>query len=84
MTPRGLIQINFYSERRPIPLQTVHSIEDGKLGDEIEDRRVGKEGVVREMEVAAIVDLNAAKALRKWLDERITELQGIQDKKDEE
>ena len=72
VTPRGLVQINFYSERQPIPKQTVHGInEDQTLGDEIQDQRVTREGVVREIEFGAVMDLRAAKSLRDWLDKKL-------------
>ena len=76
-TPRGLIQINFYSERMPIPTQTVQPVTEGKLGEEIKERRVSKEGVIRELEVGVIVDLSAAKTLLKWLGEKIDNLEQV-------
>jgi hypothetical protein len=76
LTPRAGIHIALYSERPAIPQQTVQALkEDGTLGDEVVDRRVGKEGVVREMEVDAIMDADVARALHAWLGEQL----GIRD-----
>lgn len=75
ITPRGLLQINLYSERQPIPKQTVYPLEGEKLGTELLDRRQSRDGPVREMEVGAMIDLNTARSLRNWLDEKIAELE---------
>ncbi|HEY1690869.1 MAG TPA: hypothetical protein VGG39_01830 [Polyangiaceae bacterium] len=72
LTPRGLIHIAFFSERLPIPQQLVQGVnDDGTLGDEILESRVSKEGVVRELEVDAIIDVDIARALHSWLDQQI-------------
>ncbi len=75
ITPRGLIQINFYSERQAIARQTVHPLQGETLGEEIRERRQSRNGPVREIEVGAIMDLSSARSLRKWLDEKIGELE---------
>ena len=52
VTPSGLIFIGFYSERGAIPQIMVHDItEAGQVGAERQDERVGKKGVVREVEI---------------------------------
>ena len=76
-SPRGLIQINFYSERQPIPKQTVHALVDDKLGEEIRERRISRDGIVREIEVGAMLDLNGAMSLYVWLEEHIKILQSV-------
>jgi len=79
ITPRGLIEVNFYSERQPIPRSLTHSfsLESGELGQEIKGARVSREGPVREVEVGVIMDLSCARAVRKWLDDKITALEGM-------
>lgn len=68
--PRGAIQIAFYSERFPIPQQVTQAVDaQGVLGDEIS--REGKGGVVREVEVEVIMDVDTAVAVRSWLDDKI-------------
>ena len=55
LTPDGSIHFALYNERPAIPRQMVHPLHDtGKLGDEISDRRVVREGIVREVEVDVI------------------------------
>ena len=73
VTPRGFIEVNFYSERQPIPRSLTHSVnlESGTLGAEIREARVTKEGPVREVEVGVIMDLQCARSVRKWLDDKI-------------
>lgn len=75
ITPRGLIQINFYSERQPIAKQTFHTIEGDRLGPEIADRRIVRDGPVREIEFGAVMDLSTAKLVREWLDDKIKVLE---------
>jgi len=81
ISPRGLIYINFYSERHAIPQQVFHSIVDGKtLGDEIVDRRISRDGAIREIEVGAVMDLNGAISLRDWLNDHIRTLENMKSK----
>ena len=59
------IQIALFSERVPIPQQITHSLRDHKLGDELS--RVGRDGVVREVEAELIVSIDNAETLGKWI-----------------
>jgi hypothetical protein len=71
-TPRGQLFFNLYSERPPLPEITVQAIENGQLGKEITEKRPPvSEGILREFEVGVVMDMNVAKALAIWLDERI-------------
>jgi len=82
ITPSGLIEINFYSERFPIPRQIFHPIlPGGRLGNEFQERRVSKEGLVREIEAGAMMDLNTAKSVRDWLNDQIKVLEERQQAK---
>jgi hypothetical protein len=70
---RGLIQMFVWSERWPIPRQTVHKIKpDGSIGDEIDSERISRDSIVREVEVGIVMDINDAKRLRDWLNDKIT------------
>jgi hypothetical protein len=85
ITPRGLIEINFYSERRPIPKSVVHShTSSGVLGPEITDERVEREGLVREVDVGVIMGLGTAKSLYTWLADKIQLLEQLQQDKSNE
>lgn len=78
LTPRGQIQMALFNERQPIPQQTLERLTpDGRLGDEIKDKRIQKEGLIREVEVEAIMTLESAKSLVTWLQERIDLLQKL-------
>jgi len=72
LTPHGNISISFYNDRYPIPQIVEHQIsQEGKLGGEIS--RVGKDGVVREVEVDVLLTIPTAKSLRDWLEQKILE-----------
>jgi hypothetical protein len=72
----GGIQMVLFSERLPIPDLVVHQVSDaGLVGPEIRESRVTRNGIVREAEVLAVMNLRSAKALRAWLDDKITYLE---------
>ncbi len=78
LTPRGQIQMALFNERQPIPQQTLEKLTpEGGLGDEIKDKRIQKEGLIREVEVEAIMTLESAKSLVTWLQQRIDLLQKL-------
>jgi len=75
ITPNRHIHFALYSERLAIPRQIVNKInEDGTLGDEIPERRVAREGIVREMEIDIFLTVDVAKQLCDWLSKRISEI----------
>jgi hypothetical protein len=72
------IHMSFFSERGPIPQRIVHAIEPrGVLGGEIAEERISRKGVVREVEVDVVLNLEMAVSLRKWLDDKIKNLQEV-------
>jgi hypothetical protein len=72
ITPAGLIFVSLYSERPAIPQVMVHEVtEEGQIGPERLEERVGKKGVVREIEVGATMSLETAINFVKWLQDRI-------------
>ncbi len=75
-TPQGFIQMNFYSERFPIPRETHHRLE--KNLPEILEERVVRKGAVREVEVGVVMDLGTATSLVKWLNTNIKRLKEVQ------
>jgi len=67
-TGRG-IHLTMYTERSPIPQQIDHVLlDDGQLGTEVEGSRVSRQGVIRELEIDAFMDLPTAASLRDLLD----------------
>ena len=78
VTPNLEIHMSVYNERNPIPQTTVSVVNpEGKLGEELLERRVARDGIVREVEADITLNLGAAKALRSWLDGKISELEKV-------
>ena len=78
VAPRGAIFAALFSERVPIPEVTVqHLGEGGILGDEITEDRKVREGIVREVEVGLMMDLQIAEAFHAWLGANIQSLKDI-------
>jgi hypothetical protein len=69
--------MSFWNERWPIPKQSVYEfdIEKQKIGKEIREERVERQSVIREVEIHIIMDINNAKALKKWLEEKISAIE---------
>ncbi len=69
MTPDGKgVHMTLFNQRQPIPQRTVHSVADD--GELVEDPalRVARDGIVREVEVGVVMDIDTARQLRDWLD----------------
>jgi len=80
VTSRGLIHMAVYSERRPIPKKAFYPVLGSDkqglfLDKEDETKRIGLEGIIREIEVGIFFDLPSAIELRKWLDNKIDTIQ---------
>lgn len=72
MTPQGQFHIGFYSERVPIPKETVHEVSaEGALGPEIRSKRQALVGIVRELQVDIVLSVPEARVLRDWLDAQV-------------
>lgn len=75
------LNLALFSERRAIPTKTVHGIgQDGTLSAELVEKREGRLGVVRELEVNLAIDLPTAIALRQWLDGHMSQMMEISKK----
>lgn len=73
-SPHGKIFFALFNERSAIPRNMTHLVKsDGSLGEILEVESRG--GIVREMEVGVIMDLEDAVRVRDWLSVRITELE---------
>lgn len=71
--------LHFFSERRPIP-KSVTAVFDpatGKVTDDATEKDQ-RDGVFREVETTAIMSLDVAQSLRKWLDQHIDTLEQLQ------
>lgn len=76
--PNGrYIHLTMFSERRSIPKAQVFDIsDDGTLADDpkhVEDIT----GVFRELEACAVMDIQTAKSLHRWLGEKIAERDAV-------
>ena len=68
LNANGTLHIVFFSERSAVPTETVHKImPDGKLGDEILDKRKSRDGAIRQLEVDVAMPFMAAANLYTWL-----------------
>lgn len=62
--------MEFFLQRQVTPQMIEYKVTDkGELGEEV--KREGKEGFVREIEAGIIMDLEVAKVVRDWLDDKI-------------
>ena len=61
-----------YNERHAIPREMVQEIKpDGTLGEVIQSETVVREGIVREMEVDVLMNVEVAKGVINWLEDKI-------------
>lgn len=76
-TPRGNLFLVFYSERLPLPdLQTFKINEEGRVvGEVIEKRKVNSNGIMREVEVGIMLDMDVAKGMVVSLSQLIRQLE---------
>lgn len=67
-TPIGTIAMGLYSERLLYPDQVVYEVSaEGQLGDEIEEERIARDGIGREIEVSLVMTLPTARKFAQWL-----------------
>jgi hypothetical protein len=70
--PTGFINMSVFSERWPIPKRTVSKFEpEGRVGDEIKEKRVFRDSVVREVDAQLVMSIDVAKRIREWLNDKI-------------
>ncbi|MEE8484374.1 MAG: hypothetical protein V3S46_07225, partial [Nitrospinota bacterium] len=72
VSPSGKIFADLFVQKIPLPQIMKHKIAvDGKVGEEVKNKRVGKEGVVRVVEAGLIMDIDTAISFRDWLSAKI-------------
>jgi hypothetical protein len=70
VTPRGAFHLAFFTERAAIPQETVHELgPEGELGPE--KRRVGKIGIVRELQVDAYMSVDTAESISALIADQV-------------
>lgn len=78
LTARGFVAMSCYNERRPVPQQTelaVIQVSDGstELGPETDERRTGKDGIIRELDATMYMSPEVARDVAHWLLSRVNE-----------
>lgn len=75
--PHGHIHMAVFNERVAIPQLVEHEISaTGQLGKELD--RVSRDGIIRELEGDLVFDLDTAKALVRWIQEKINTIEQAQ------
>lgn len=76
-TPRGNLFLGFYSERFPLPdSQTFKINEEGRVtGEVVEKRKINSNGIMREVEVGIMLDIEVAKVLVLSLSQLIRQVE---------
>jgi hypothetical protein len=69
ITPRGELQMDFFVERQVIPQIDTYEVTGSQIGKLI--KTSGKKGIVREIEVGIVMNIETAISFQKWLNERI-------------
>ncbi len=68
-TARNLV-LSLFSERRAIPTLQIIPVQEGTL-QAVPIRTEGKDGIVREIEMTAIMDWETVTALHEWMGKQI-------------
>ncbi|MEX0716854.1 MAG: hypothetical protein WD066_09715 [Planctomycetaceae bacterium] len=78
VSPRGELMMSLWNERVPIPQHTAYQVgEGGKIGVEIPADRVGRGGLVREVEFCAFMNLDVAMSIAKWIEKHIDNFRSL-------
>ena len=71
MTPQGDLHVALYSERTPIAQEITLMVgQDGTFVDEDREKRIQREGLLRELEVGLVMSPEVAEVIGQWLMER--------------
>ena len=78
INPRGnAIQMACFSERNPIPQREVYETVEGRITSDDKIETKIRPAIVREVEFEALLNLDTAKSLCVWLDDKIKKLEKI-------
>src|SRR5450755_3231961 len=77
LSPNGSLHLGVYSERIPYPQKMFHKVENGAVGPEETERREGRKGILRELEVGISMDISQAIVLRTWLDDKLKQYEQL-------
>jgi len=83
-TPNGTITFSLFNERSPIPQQVEHAVvvqpdqSAAMMGEEIREHRISRDAIVREVEVAVVMDYRTAASFHRWLGSKLEALKDIE------
>ena len=78
LSPDLDIHMAIFTERWPFPREIFHAInEDGTLGPEDLTKRKVRKGLVREIDADVIIDVQTAKSIVTWLNEKIMQIDAL-------
>jgi len=78
VSPRLDIHMAVFTERAPFPKEIYHFLKpDGMLGAEDFPNRKGRKGFIREIDADIIMDVQVAKVLVTWLNDKIKQVEDI-------
>lgn len=75
-TPSNKVAVSFFSERFPIPQETIHTVEEGfEIGGEVD--RTSREGLVRELEVNMVMDAEIAERIALFIQQQVARVRDL-------
>jgi hypothetical protein len=78
LTPRGLINLNFYAERAPIPKSSEFEITaTNTVGELLSNSSDSKTGILREYGFGIYMDIAVAKSIIELLNTKISEYENV-------
>jgi hypothetical protein len=76
ITPRGFVNISFFSERQAIPRSSVYTFNhEEKTVVKLNDSEDSKDGIIREYDFGVYMNLDTAKKLIELLTLKVNELE---------
>jgi len=84
LTPNGDFHLALYVERSPIPTITEHQVGEYGPAEEILEKRVVRDGIVRELVVDVVFNYRAAISFREWFDNNIKQFEQLLRQRTEE
>jgi hypothetical protein len=83
LTPTGYINMNFYTDRFPIPDTIRREVKNGEVGQEI-GRISSRKGIIREVSVGVIFDIATAKGIIDSLNDLVKKLGEVEQQNNDE
>lgn len=76
INPHGEIIMNFYLEKNKPPEETKHRLTEANTLEEI-SRKPKEQLIVRELQAGIVLNLNVARSIRDWLDDKIKSMETV-------